>query len=69
MFCFFFSNFNIRKDTYGVFSEPVDPNEVSNLVMFLREREKQKKTNADALSFRTCILRFMYLCSYQITMR
>jgi len=25
-----FELINIRKDTYGVFSEPVDPNEVSS---------------------------------------
>ena len=31
-FFFFFLKFNIRKDTYGVFSEPVDPSEVSSVL-------------------------------------
>ena len=32
---YFFSIYNCRKDTYGVFSEPVDLNEVSVLMMHL----------------------------------
>ena len=32
---YFFSIYNCRKDTYGVFSEPVDLNEVSILMMHL----------------------------------
>ena len=31
-FFFFFFKFNIRKDTYCVFSEPVDPSEVSSVL-------------------------------------